>query len=63
MAFFYDNTQSFESNFQRWWLSTQLESEVYKIPAYTEEQARNKFNQHFSKKKIKIIRKTKVTKQ
>ena len=56
MAFFYDNTQSYEDNFQRWWKAKTLEAEVHNISAGDETNARKKFDSYFGKKKVKITR-------
>jgi len=56
MAFFYDNTQSYEDNFQRWYKAHKIEYEAHNFPALNEPKARYKFDEFFGKKKVKITR-------
>tara|TARA_B100000424_G_C22602088_1_gene336272 strand:+ start:133 stop:357 length:225 start_codon:yes stop_codon:yes gene_type:complete len=52
--FLYSEQQSYEENFQRWWLMDTVEKETYikhwksKEVIYTEEQARNVFDDLFA---------------
>jgi hypothetical protein len=59
MAFRYDYTKSYESNFQDWWRLNNYEKKDYQLESrlrWTQDMARQIYDKHYGHKKIKIKR-------
>ena len=56
--FFYDNRDSYESNFRRFYKAKQLEAEMhnYSLGPMQEEVAREIFKSHYGHKFVKVTR-------